>query len=89
MIALEAMACGTPILISKVGHVHTLIKNGKNGFLLENNTSKSISENITKILNYNNLDEIGYNAFKLVKEEFNFEKTVKKWKDILGDLNSK
>lgn len=89
MIALESMACGTPILISRVGHAHTLIKDGKNGFLLKDNTSNNISENITKILNYKFLDEIAFNAYEMVKEEFSFEKTVEKWKDILGDLNYK
>lgn len=89
VIALEAMACGTPILINRVGHVHSIIKNDINGFLLENNSPDNIAENINKILYNKNLDRIVYNAFKTVNEEFSCEMTVKKWKNILGDLNDK
>lgn len=89
IIALEAMACGTPILISKVGHVYNLINNGKNGFILENNRHNCIFKNIENILNYFNLNEIAYNGYATVQKEFNYKKTVEKWEIILNDLNVK
>lgn len=89
LIALEAMACGTPVLISNVGYVYTLIKSGENGFILENNSPGCIADNINEILKNDSLDKVAYKAYKLVQQEFNFVKTVENWKENIGGLNNK
>ncbi|MDI6645201.1 MAG: glycosyltransferase family 4 protein [Methanobacteriaceae archaeon] len=89
LIALEAMACGTPVLISNVGYVYSLIKSGENGFILENNSPGCIADKINEILKNDSLDKVAYKAYKLVQQEFNFAKTVENWKENIGDLNNK
>ena len=62
---LEAMACGVPVIASRVSGMEDSIQNGKNGWLLETNTSESLALLISLVLNDDNtLREIGAMARK-------------------------
>lgn len=50
MVALEAMACGTPVVASKVGGLAFLIVDGKNGFVVPDNDPFALSEKLTLLL---------------------------------------
>ncbi len=51
IIMLEAMACGTPVLITQVGLASDIIIEGTTGFLLKSNDPKHIAERTIEILN--------------------------------------
>lgn len=82
-IMLEAMACGTPVLASKVGSIPDIIKDGKNGFLLENTQSDCIADNILKLIDNKELNMIAENANRFVKENYTFEKTREIFMNII------
>lgn len=82
-IVLEAMACGTPVLATSVGAIPDLIKDGETGFIMENNSPTCIAENVIRVLEYPDLDKIVYNARKLIENEYKYEVTVEKYKQIL------
>ncbi len=84
LIALEAMACGVVVLSSKVGIVPDIIKDGVTGFLMENNSIDCINENILRVLNCTNLEQVAMNGRSLVEKEFVFEKTVERYRRILN-----
>lgn len=86
IIALEAMACGTPILITRVGHVSNMINDGENGFILENNSPECIAANIMRVLSSSNLDQVIINAQDLVRQNFTYESAVEKYKIILESI---
>ena len=86
IIALEAMACGTPILASRVGHVLNMIENGETGFIMENNSPEFIAENIKRALAYSSLDKIVKNARELVEGEFTYETAVERYRVILEQV---
>lgn len=86
IIALEAMACGTPILATQVGHVLNMIEDGETGFIMENNSPECIAENIKRALAYSSLDKIVKNARELVEGEFTYEAAVERYRVILEQV---
>ena len=69
-IMLEAMACSTPVLATKVGAIPSVITDSVNGLLMESNSPECISQNVLRALNCRCLDEIAQNALVLVHKEF-------------------
>jgi len=85
----EAMACGTPVLATPVGGIPDVIKEGETGFLLESNDPKHIADRITKLLdNPELLEKVGANAYKHVRENFSYEKTLEAWRKIIMELEA-
>lgn len=86
IIALEAMACSTPILATRVGHIPDRIRDGETGFIMENNSPECIAENIIRVLNHPNLDKIVKNARELVEKEFTYDAAVEKYRNVLENI---
>ena len=86
LIALEAISCGTPILATSVGHIPNIVKDGETGFILENNTSECIAENVIRALQHPELEKIVKNARELVEKEFTYESAVERYRKILEEI---
>jgi glycosyltransferase involved in cell wall biosynthesis len=84
-ILLEAMACGTIVLSTRVGIVEHIIKDGVNGFILKDNSPECIAQNITRIIRNPQLNDIAINARKLVKEEYSLRAVSNIYKKIISD----
>jgi glycosyltransferase involved in cell wall biosynthesis len=85
-IMLEAMACGTPVIATPVGAIPDIIKEGKTGFIMENNSPECIAKSINRALNDPNLETIALNARLMVQREFTFDISVQQWKRILETI---
>ena len=85
-VLLEAMACNTPVLATSIGAIPDIIKDDENGFLMENNSPECIALNIDRVFNHPDLVSIADNTGNLVKKEFTFEATMKRYSDILGEI---
>ena len=65
MVALEAMACGTPVIGSDVGGLSVSIQNGYNGFLVPGRDPHALAEKILLLLrNPSARDQLGEQALR-------------------------
>jgi glycosyltransferase involved in cell wall biosynthesis len=87
-IILEAMACGTPVLATRVGAVPDIIADGKTGFIMEDNSPECIANNVIRALNHPNLDRISGNARAFVEREYSYEAMKEKWHRLLTSLSA-
>ena len=66
MVALEAMACGTPVIASKVGGLTFTVKGGRTGFLVPNDDPQALAEKLALLLTDEELrQEMGRRAARL------------------------
>lgn len=76
MVIIEAMSLGKPIVASNVGGISEIVRNGVNGFVVENNP-QAFRDKIVSILededNYNNFSK---NSLRIFEEELNADKMV-------------
>ena len=85
-IILEAMACGTPVLVTPVGSIPAVIKDGETGFILEDNSPECIAKNIIRVLEHQNLEKIVKNARDLIEKDYSYEAAVERYRKILEEL---
>ena len=79
MVALEAMACGTPIIASDVGGLSFNIEDGFNGYLVPGRNPQALADKIILLLKYPVLrDQFGEQARAWVNGY--------SWVDIAGEL---
>jgi len=77
LVATEAMACGRPIIASRVGGLPDQVIGGFNGFLVPPRDYKAIADKILYLLeNPSEARRMGLNGRRLAEERFDIEKRV-------------
>lgn len=85
---LEAWAAKIPVIATRTGDCQFLIKNGKNGYLI--NDPRNINEIaavIEKALDGKNLARMGQNGYNLVRKNFSWEKSAQETLKVYESLN--
>jgi len=86
---LEAMACGLPVIATKVGGNLDVINNNENGILVEKENPEQLANAINRVLNDNKLArQLGENAIKTVSNKYSMEYTVSKYLELYNNLLS-
>lgn len=84
LVVYEAMACGIPVVATRVGDVANYIKDGKNGFVLPIDAPVSMfSEKIKMLYDKGVKTKMGWEARKTVLAELAWEKVAREqYKDL-------
>jgi glycosyltransferase involved in cell wall biosynthesis len=85
-ILFEAMACGTPVLATPVGAIPDVIRDGKTGFIMTDNSPENIASNVIRALNNAHIDHISQNALALVETTFTYEAAVEGYRSLLNEF---
>ena len=87
LVAVEAMACGTPVIASKVGGLAHTIKDGYSGLHFVPGRSDHLAKKILGIItDSERLKEMGINARIRAAKEFGLERTVRQIKELYESL---
>ena len=83
---LEAMACGKPVVGTKVGGMQDTIKEGETGFLVEPGNAEEIADRLRILRDGDKRAEMGIRAREWVVDNFDWMVIGKKYKEIIEDL---
>jgi D-inositol-3-phosphate glycosyltransferase len=89
MVALEAMACGTPVIASQVGGLAYLVQDGITGYTVPAEDHEALCERLTKLLGDESLRKrMGKNAAQYSRN-YDWEIIAKKIMGVYKDLVKK
>jgi D-inositol-3-phosphate glycosyltransferase len=86
MVALEAMACGTPVIASEVGGLAYLVKDGETGFTIPDQEPDMLCEKISWLLNDRDLHATMSQQAVEYAQDYAWEKIAKQIVDVYEDL---
>ena len=83
---LEAMACGKPVVGTKVGGMVDTIKEGETGFIVEPGNAEEIADRLKILRDGDKRAEMGKRARKWVVDNFDWMVVGKRYKEVIGKL---
>ena len=87
LVVVEAMACGTPVIVSNAASLPELVDNGYNGYIFNDGDVQDLAEKIKKVINNKTLiNKMSYNGRKLVEQKYTWEKIAKNVRSLYGEL---
>jgi len=87
-VLVEAMAAGLPVVATKTTGSKEIVKDGKNGYLVNISDSVALAKKVLFLLNNpDKAEKMGQAGKKMVREEFSQEKIIRKiikfWKELI------
>ncbi|MBI5680823.1 MAG: glycosyltransferase family 4 protein [Methanobacterium sp.] len=86
IVNLEAMACGVPIIASRLGGIPDIVKNEENGLLVNPNDSKSLADAILFLLKNEDIAQKMGNKGKRMVKDYSWEKIAEETDKIYKEL---
>ncbi len=87
MVVVETMACGVPSIVPNVGDISDLVKNNKNGIVVDSRNPEEFAKKIVELLSDNPAYiKMSKEAVKSIEEmatQTTHEVLVKTWEDVL------
>lgn len=76
LVVVEALACGTPVIVSQIGKMRTIVKDGKNGFSFQLNDPESLAACLKHFFLHKNDLWMKERIRQDVVRKFSWEKTA-------------
>jgi D-inositol-3-phosphate glycosyltransferase len=86
LVTVEALACGTPIIVSQIGEMRSIVLEGKNGFSFHPDDPESLLKALEKLVLYRRQLWSPSRIRKDVLTRFSWDKTAEKTYGIYQDL---
>jgi len=77
LVALESLACGTPLVATDVGEMSRIIRLGINGYIIDDNEPVKLAESIDRLLNRINVHDISAATVRASVKDY-------RWSNIAG-----
>ena len=92
LVALEAMACGTPVVASRVGGLPTLVQHGRTGYLMNGRCPEPLADSLEIILSSAPLQRSMGFAARQRAEDMGWERVAEQieflYEDLVNDTSS-
>lgn len=80
LVILEAMASGTPVIVTRKGGIMSIVKDGQNGFLVRARNSQEIADKVNLLLSDENLRlKMAMKAKQTIEQKFTWEVVAKQF----------
>lgn len=90
LMAIEAMACGTPVIVFEGTALPSIVKHGIGGLVVPSKDSISLAEGIFNLLNDNDLRlRMSVQARKIVEDNYNEEKYIESHLELYKEVIAK
>ncbi|MFC1974277.1 glycosyltransferase [Chloroflexota bacterium] len=85
MVALEALACGTPVIASRAGHLGVIVHHGENGYLVDRHNPELFAERLELLLDNEALKRTFSAAARPSVESFRWSYVAIKMAELYGE----
>jgi len=87
LVALEAMACGVPVVASRVGGLPEVVQHGKSGYLADVGDIRGMSEAVLKLLtDFSRYKAFSEQALIRARETFPVERAVNSYESVYQNV---
>jgi len=86
-VILESLACGTPVVGSRIGGIPEAVKHGWNGFLAQPGDANQLAIGISKLLNdFDLAKKMGQRGIEIVKAKYCWEVNISKYAKLYQSI---
>ena len=89
LVALEAAACGTPVVAARVGGLPAIVKDGLTGYTIPSHEPRAYAQRIAQLLQDDELRSCFSRRSRMVATQFTWERTAERLLEEYGRMETK